>query len=439
VSEKFITRDPGHIVFSDDDAASGTATFLEPDPDARGKFRVLAADGTVLNDGLTRDQAEELILNAVPIDTSPRHEEEPTKASPSVKVSEEDVTARLVTSAEPPPSRELSTRVQGNVDLLPDLVGDVYGIDVGRIEEGVTGHVSKRTRTPAEDAEIVAKMADHGKILEGKVYRGLAFRELAEAEAFLKQAVGGGFLRTKDAGTPESFATSPEVAEEFASRLARQVTGPGRRNAHGVVLEVRASGPRGQLRGFPLQGYGEAEAVLPRGQAYAVESVVREVDADGWVTYRVKASDAKPKPDEFGRHLLSTGELSREVSEDRIEIGHHVPKTLDIGGKQVSVPGPRSHVSASVNHRDRKVVLAGLHVDEALRGRGRPRGLVAQVARTAFDLGYGLSTTGVFSEGGRATIEGLVRRGFGTHNEDGTFSLDPKALAALVADSEKVK
>ncbi len=161
-----------------------------------------------------------------------------------------------------------------------------------RITHAEQGHVSKQrySRDADGDNRILNYMADRGhQVMDpGEVVaRGLAFDSEEKAVAYLRKTLAGGWFETRKSETalPESFAVGRDRGEEFATRLARQVTGRGDRNAHGVVLEVEPNA-RKRVRGVRLD-YGEGEFLLPRGQAYRVESVVKE-ELGGFSTYRVR-------------------------------------------------------------------------------------------------------------------------------------------------------
>lgn len=198
-----------------------------------------------------------------------------------------NVTSKIVTDKGPNPGSRPLGWYKPDPEIVAQDVAASLGIGLKRITEAEQGHVGKRSRDPETDSNILAELADHALIESGVAARGLAFDSEDKALEYLQSAVGTGWFKTKEEGRLESFTQDPEIADRFASRLGAQVTGEGKRNAHGVVLEIQS----GALRGYPLD-YGEGEVVLPRGQAYQVRDILRE-EQDGYVTYRVRM---KPAP-----------------------------------------------------------------------------------------------------------------------------------------------
>lgn len=205
----------------------------------------------------------------------------------------------------------------GNSVLHQD-VADLLNVSLNRVTEAEQGHVSKRSRDPKGDRKILNALADNGRLPPGVISRGMAFSNREEAAKYVEELSKSGRFQTRESedAAPESFTQDSDISQQFATRLSRQVTGEGNRNAHGVILEID-DGAKGS-RGYSM-AYGESEVILPRGQSYKVLGVSEEREGD-YSTFRVKLRhDKTVRPSTTTNVVINAGQWASEPDPIKIQ------------------------------------------------------------------------------------------------------------------------
>lgn len=213
-----------------------------------------------------------------------------------------DVTKDLIGDREPHPGsralghpRDAADEDADGGNLLRQEVAYDHGLSDAEIGVAERGLVTRTHWDRAKDMKILNLLADTGRLEpHEQVSRGLAFKTADDAREYVRKTVGDGWFKTRqsETDTPESFTRSADVSERFGGKSAAAVMGSNLpRDSHAVVLEIESGSKYKGVRGYPLD-YGEGEVILPRGQAYRVESVTETTDAAGYTTHLVRMKHA---------------------------------------------------------------------------------------------------------------------------------------------------
>jgi len=99
----------------------------------------------------------------------------------------------------------------------------------------------------------------------------------------------------------------------------------------------------------------------------------------------------------------------------------------NVRGQELTMGTRDSFAEASGRYEPGVLTITKLHVDQQIRGQGVATALMKRLVESA-PAGYTITTTGVFSGGGRAVAERLVRDGWATKTPDGNYVLSlPKS------------